>query len=1043
MTSKLPTYADSTTPLLTGAMPPVVISLFGAFSVQINGQFIDSFRSSKARGLLAYLLLTHAQPLLRTTLVDLLWPDYDASSGKVNLRQVLSNIRDSLAPFDLLHADRHHVTLAVDPTTIWCDALHLDMLLDGCRRHVHRSIAHCAACQERLRQALALYKGPLLDTLPTVDSTPFMAWVEQQRAYFADRFAEVQAALATVVALPGNLTPPLTPLIGRTNEIADLAHKLEHPVYRCVSLVGPGGIGKTRLARALGEQVKAHYPYGVWLIELGVLAPAAGQETEDLQDRLATAIGVALGLAFQGAARPTAQVATYLADKSALLLLDSFEHLSESAAWLPALLATAPHLRLLVTSRHHLPLQSQLVYHVEGLALPPPQATALSLTHLIAQYASLQLFVERAESAEATLTLDTPTIATISQLCHFVGGSPWAIELAVSLLNQQSPAAILTAIQSNYRALATNLLDVPARQRSAEAVFLTTWQLLTPAEAQTLARCAVFQGGFTAEAAQTIAQATPATLQALVHKSLLQRTVAGRYAMHDLVRQFAAEQLAHFAATERTVTARHAAYYIQQLQGQERGLLQSHDAQKSVQSDLDNIRVAWRWSATQGSLTLLAQGVDALHSFYQVTGLHHEALQLLEVAVTAVRQAAAALSTDVGRTPLRLQARLACYMAEFYRHTGGMAAGERLAQETLLLGQQLIDPELQALAYHELMRLAQFRSDFSNIRTLAEQGCAQARQAGAPALIAECLNDLGVALLTLKHPLEAVPHLLEAVSVLETVDDHYLEARVLANLGYAYLYAHEYELALGYLQRTLALARLLQAPINILSTTTFLGDLWLALGLYGAAQAEYEEALSICQTVHNPYWESWLRASYGRLQYLRGDLVAACTTCTSAYQVAQQGRALLQQLWSLLYLGYAHMDLEKWEAAHGYYQQAIALQQQIQRRYRTADVHAGLALLALRQGKSADALSAAETALTLLTERGVAAAIEPFHVYWSCIHVLQANADPRANGVLRTAYQLLQGCAAQLTDATVRHAFLHTVASNRNLIAAAHTAGLT
>ena len=274
-----------------GIAQPVVITLLGAFNVTINGEAVTRFRSTKARALLAYLLLARPQPLLRTTLCELLWPDYTTESAQTNLRQTLANLRDSLAPFAIIDADRKYVHLRVDPVTIWCDLFQFDALLDACQQHAHTTLADCTVCQDRVQQAMALAQGGLLENFPETDSAPFSAWLQAQRARVAARLAAAQAALAAEKASSGNLPPSLTSLVGRAGELADLARKLQHTVYRCVSLVGPGGIGKTRLARAVGEQLEKRFPAGVWLVELGALAPAAAAESpEQVQDHVAIAI---------------------------------------------------------------------------------------------------------------------------------------------------------------------------------------------------------------------------------------------------------------------------------------------------------------------------------------------------------------------------------------------------------------------------------------------------------------------------------------------------------------------------------------------------------------------------------------------------------------------------------------------------------------------------------------------------------------------------------------------------------------------------------
>jgi predicted ATPase len=541
---------------ISGVTQPIAISLFGVFSLHVNGQPIDSFRSSKARAMFAYLLMTRPQPLLRATLVELLWPDYAVKSAWTSLRQTLANIRTNLKPFAILQADRQYVHLTVDPASVWCDVLQFEALLDACQRHTHASQRSCPICQKRLHQALALYKGSFLENLPVVDSPPFNDWLDNQRSRFAAQVAALQTMLATP-AQPDNLPRPLTSLIGRSADLRELTEKVLHPVYRCLTLIGPGGIGKTRLAIALGEQLRANFAQGCWFVALAALPPESQDATDQTErhDRIATAISAALGLTLQGANRPTQQVIGYLHDKTLLLILDNFEHLSTGADWLVALLQAAPNVRLLVTSRHRLPMQAQLVYPVTGLALPPEQVEeSRPAAQPITQFASLQLFIERAENAFFPFQRNASNLMAISTLCRLLEGSPLGIELAVPLLESQSPSAILHAVRTHYTALQANLSDLPQRQRSAAAVLQTAWELLNAQEAQTLARCAVFRGGFTATAAQRIIDAQPAALESLVNKSLVHFSAnntsaeAGRYTLHELVRQFAAEHsgFAHF-----------------------------------------------------------------------------------------------------------------------------------------------------------------------------------------------------------------------------------------------------------------------------------------------------------------------------------------------------------------------------------------------------------------------------------------------------------------------------------------------------------------
>lgn len=532
---------------------PLALTLLGAFQITNQAQPDVDFRSNKARALLAYLVVAHSKPVTRATLAELLWQRYAPASARTNLRQVLTKLRDLLVPFDLLTSDYQTVQLVVDPAVVGCDALLFDDLFDACQRHEHLSLAHCPLCQTRLQQAAALYRGPFLANFGEVDSAPFGDWLQAQRDHYAARFVEIQGALRPVTLPLGNLPQPLTSLIGRTTELRELASKVLHPVYRCLTLIGPGGIGKSRLAIALGEQMRPTFVDGVWFVFLAALDPAtAGTGANPhLHDRLATAISTALRLTLHGVKPPTEQLIEYLRTKTLLLILDNFEQLRAGTELLASLLQEAPYLRIVVTSRHRLPLQAQVTYQVAGLPLPPEKGEErLTPAQVIDRYASLQLFVERAANALFPVTYDASTLTTISDLCRLLEGAPLGIELAVALLETQTPVEILHAVRTHYTALQTDLGDLPVRQRSAYAVLRTAWALLSAKEAQTLAHCSVFRGDFTLSAARQITDATPLLLEALVNKSLLHLTVTGadaesnRYTLDELVRQFAAEQLA-------------------------------------------------------------------------------------------------------------------------------------------------------------------------------------------------------------------------------------------------------------------------------------------------------------------------------------------------------------------------------------------------------------------------------------------------------------------------------------------------------------------
>ncbi|MFN8489912.1 MAG: BTAD domain-containing putative transcriptional regulator [Caldilineaceae bacterium] len=836
-----------------------------------------------------------------------------------------------------------------------------------------------------------------------------------------------------------NLPSQLTPFIGREAEIGELCTALLAPASPLITLVGEGGVGKTRLALAVAQAILDYadqgrhnpkFPDGVWFVPLSGMTV-----TGDLADQLATAVAKALGWQFSGRQPLLTQLRTYLRNKALLLLFDNAEQLLPVIGdFLVAILQSCPHITLLVTSRHILNLQAEVVWRVSGLAVPASQEM-INLTALeLKTYSSMALFVERASRIQRGFQVTAENGREIAAICRLVEGLPLALELAAALTKQYTCTELYAALQRDYSILAANFADLSPRHRSIQAMLDYSWHFLTPEEAYTLAECSLFAGGFTLAAAASVTGATPALLASLVDQSLLQER-AGRFILHELVRQYATAQLARTPEHQKLGLARHATYYMDLLSSLEGALLIDVGAQDAVQRELDNIRMAWDWSIVQGKLTLLARGSTGLQCFYRLAGLYHEAIHRLETAIAAVRLALAA--DRAAAQPLKLLASLLCYTAQFYRHPGKVENGETAAQEALKLGRRLADAALQALAYHELARLAQVRGDFVTMRTFAEQGYIQARQTHLPRLIAECLNDFGLTFSLFGEPLAARPHFHEALHWLRQAADHYLESRVVSNLGFIYLGSHEYQAAYHYLQQALLLKRQLRYHEDIVITLLFSANLWMALGGYAVARQAHEEILAILQTIHNPYWENWRNVSNARLLYLQGDLTAAYTVCTAALQAAQQGGMQLHEQWAHIYLGHICIALGDDKAASQSFQQALATQHPMNWVYHTTDAQAGLAACLLAQNELTSALGHAEAALAQLTQYGLAAAEEPFRVYWTCVQVLRATGDPRAVEVLRTAYQTLQRIAHTLEDEAIRSAFLEDVAANRALCAAA------
>lgn len=1035
----------------TGGSPSIVVSLLGPFAMTIDGQPVTSFRSNKARALLAYLLLASHQAAPRSDLIALLWSDYTAESAQANLRQTLSNLRIIGEPFDLLQSDRQAARLQAAATTVWCDALAFTALLDACDQHPHSKLATCVPCQERLKQAVALYRGDLLEKFPPLDSPPFNEWLQRQRAYFAERLAQAQAALAGEVAPVGNLVRPLTSLVGRSQEQDAVIQRLGHAFCRCVSIVGPGGIGKTRLAQAVGEQMQPHFADGVWLVKLGGLAPTTPDEpASQVAERLATTIAAALGQPFSGARPPTEQVAAYLAAKESLLILDSFEHLMAGAAWLPTLLTAAPRLRLLVTTRHRLPLQSQLVYPLQGLSVPSPEvANTASATHLLAQYAGLQLFIQRAAEAGLPLPLDGATLAAVGQLCQFVEGSPWAIEVAVALLDRQSPAAILAAIQQNYRALTTPLLDVPLRQRSAEAVFLTTWRLLSPSEAQTVARCAVFRGGFTLDAAQTVAGASQTTLEALLQKSLLRTDSAGRYTMHDLARQFAEEQLAQEAAGDYPFRLAHATYFTGLLATWQPEEAAEQRFRTAVTQEWDNVQAAWAWAVAHDQVALLQAAVGGLAEYYEMMGLYQEAAQRFGTAAAQVRRRLASDPDGGPGTALNVTARQRLLAHLLWRQSsflinvlGQLTAAVALVDEVVAWGERLAEPTLTAWGYYEAGMIAYFQGAYERQDELLQRALPLAHAQGDRYQQAYCRHMLGNNLRMQNQYATAQQELAAALTLAETLGASRLALLIGNNLAACYWDGGQLLHALTTLEHALVQAQQMAQPDSAAFATLALGGVAMTLGDYANARRYLERAYQAYVTLGDHLLGAHTLVFTADLLRETGELTLAAAYCQRTLESpASQTFDVRHEL--LPVQGNLYRQMGNWSAARTAYTEAYALETPNNLPVRLLPLQSYLAAVDLAEGAVAAAHAAIEPLLTHFATTPFLPMQRPQELLLIAYQILVANGDPRASAVLQQAWAYVQEEAAKIDDPRLRDTFLTNVSVNRELARLASLAAPT
>jgi predicted ATPase/DNA-binding SARP family transcriptional activator len=490
----------------------------------------------------------------------------------------------------------------------------LDPLHEPARRALMRLMAHAGQPAAALRHydELARLLAAELDARPEPATAALAAAIKsRQLAPLLD---------APAVSEPAAPAPPLTSFIGRRHELAALRERLADPACRLLSLVGPGGVGKTRLAAELARLARPHFPDGVTLVALsGTLLPA----------HLPGALAAALGLPLVGDG--WAELAAALSERKQLLVLDNFEQLLEAAALLARLLHAAPGLTLLVTSREALGLQEEWLWPLAGLEAPEEGAAAPD------QADAVQLFLARARQrgGEPGAELDA-----VAQICRLVGGMPLALELAATWVPALSCAEIAAELAGGLELLATERQSVPARQRSIQAVFDQSWARLAPALQRALARLSVFPAGSTREAAAMVAGASAPVLAQLVERALLRRTPAGRYELHPLMRQYAGQRLAA-APEEARVTAEACGRYFARFLCAQFVRTNSEEtaveATLAVRAERENLRTAMPALLAQASGEPLRQALQMILDVYFTCGPYQEGVEALELAEAHLR----------------------------------------------------------------------------------------------------------------------------------------------------------------------------------------------------------------------------------------------------------------------------------------------------------------------------------------------------------------------------------------------------------------------